>query len=108
MFFSFKFYSVSVRPKQPILSVTPPDATIETGTTLTFTCNTDSSSSAPVSQYKLYRNGDVVAGANDSGVVGMTPIVASTGSEIYSCTASINGVESINSANLSVTVIGKY
>ena len=93
----------SVIPQTASLSVSPSDATIETGTSVTMTCATASTTSGSITYIFLETATEVQNGA--SAIYTLTAATSDTGS--YTCTATISGVASVASTAHAMTVVGK-
>lgn len=97
------FVMFSVVPQTPTLSRSPTDATIQTGTAVTFTCTTASSGSTT---YTFLRDSTQVQSGASATLDLTSAAPSNTGS--YTCTATISGVDSVASNADSLTVVGEY
>ena len=97
---SLKLLFHSVVPKTPTLTSSISASTLLTGTKVTLTCKT--SSQGQVS-YKFLLNGQEIAG---SGPGSSYEVTSSVGSSSYTCTATINGVQSTASSRHLIKFVG--
>ena len=88
-------------PETPTISASPSDATIESGTSVTFTCATASGGTAT---YMFMRDSSVAASGSESSLV-ITTSTTDTGT--YTCVVSISAVDSVASSGHNMTVVGE-
>ena len=91
---------VPVIPKTPTFTVSPSDATIETGTTVTLSCVTASSG---LTTYRFVKDG-IEEASQPSGIYTLS--AATTDSADWTCTAAINSMVSSESSSITITVEG--
>ena len=91
---------ISVTPQTPILTVSPSDATLESGTGVTLTCLTASSGTTT---YQFLKGGSQET-SQSSGTYTLSP--ATTDSGDWTCTATISSVVSSASTATTLTVVG--
>ena len=96
--------SFAVKPKTPSISVSPSDAYVASGTSVTLTCTT-ASSSARIS-YKFRQGAAEVATRSTNSLTISSVAIAQSGT--YSCVVQISGVNSAASTGHSMTVVGKF
>ena len=92
---------IPVTPQTPTLTVSPVDATLESGTSVTFTCLTASSGTTT---YQFLKGGAEEA-SQSSGDYIVTSATTHTGT--WTCTATISSeVSSSSTETVIVTVVG--
>ena len=89
-------------PKTPSLSMYPANATIESGTSVFLTCATNS----VVTTTYIFYNGSISVQSAAESTYNLTS-AATTDSGYYKCVAVINGVSSLTSNALTVTIVGR-
>ena len=90
-------------PQTPSLTVSPSDATIQTGTSVTLTCATASTSSGTITYIFLEGVNPVQSSASAT----HTLTAATSDSGSYTCTATISGVVSVASSAHVMAVVGE-
>ena len=96
-------------PLQPELTVSPSTTYVETGSVVTFTCVTNSTTSGSIT-YQWYKNDVPITGSSTSSEQTYTiPSAALSDSDsAYTCTATIDGVDSSASNEVPLNIRGKF
>ena len=98
-FFALLF---AVKPKTPSISVSPSDAYVEKGTSVTLSCTTASSSSSFEYEFK-FGTTSVYTGELSSKTLTVDPTMSGT----YICLVRIRSVASAASTGHPMTVVGR-
>ena len=93
---------VSVRPKTPTLTASPPDSVVLTNTPVTLTCLTPSSGQFT---YTFYKDMDLIVTSSNNSLV-VTNSAADTDRH-YTCKATASGVDSLPSHEHKISVVGE-
>lgn len=94
---------VSVHPKTPVLTVTPSNATVASGTEVNLTCHTTSIGTVT---YTFLQNGDVIGTSEIDDNFNLTS-VTSNDTGHYTCQATMGGVHSSVSNVHTIKVVGE-
>ena len=96
-------------PLTPELTVSPSTTHIETGSEVTFTCVTQSTTSGSIT-YQWYKDDVLITGSSTSSDETYTiPSAALSDSDpSYTCTATIDGVDSSASNKVPLNIRGKF
>ena len=90
-------------PKTPRLTVNPSNAVIESGTSVTLECVTESTGA--VAAYTFLKDGQAVFSDTDG--FHTVDSVSTAESGTYTCTVVMNSVTSLPSDDHSITVVGE-
>ena len=90
-------------PKTPRLTVSPPNAVIESGTSVTLECVTESTGA--VAAYNFLKDDQAVFSESDG--FHTMDSVSTADSGTYTCTVVMNSVTSLPSDDHSITVVGE-